>query len=93
VIARAWVSVTVGLLLSLAAFCAPLGSYFAWKFFTIDLPNKRSVNECLPSGGTCSIDGVSNLELLGGLMAFFLGIALALLVAAFAVFGTAGSSE
>lgn len=90
---RLWVPALCAGLLPVAAFCALLGSYFAWKFLTIYLPNKRSVDECVPSGGTCSIDGVANLELSGGMMAFFFAIALWLLIAAIALWRRAGSSE
>lgn len=83
--ARALIPVVFVVLLPLAAFSALMGSYFAWKFFAIYLPNKRMVDECLPSGGTCSIDGVANLELSGGMMAFFVGGAVLMLVSAFAL--------
>lgn len=64
----------------LAGICGLFGAYFAWKYFALYLPNKRRVDECLPSGGTCSIDGMANLELSGGMMVFFLGAAVALFV-------------
>jgi hypothetical protein len=64
------------MLVPVGAFCALFGSYFAWKFFALYLPNKKAVDECVPSGGTCSIDGVANLELSGGMMAFCLSVAL-----------------
>ena len=70
-------------LVPVGAFCAVFGSYFAWKFFALYLPNKASVDECVPSGGTCSIDGVANLELSGGMMAFWLGLAAACFGVAF----------
>jgi hypothetical protein len=70
-------------LIPLGLFCALFGSYFAWKFFAVYLPNKASVDACIPSGGTCSIDGIANLELSGGMMAFFVGIAFVCFVASF----------
>lgn len=63
------------ILVPFVAFSAMFGSYFAWKFFALYLPNKQSVDECVPSGGTCSIDGVANLELSGGMMMLWLGLA------------------
>ena len=57
------------------------------------LPNIRSVDECLPSGGTCSRDGVTHLESSGGMMAFFVGCAVAWLMTACALRRTAVSSE
>jgi hypothetical protein len=73
---RVLVLLAVVVLAPFGASCALFGSYFAWKFFGLYLPNKPSVDACVPSGGTCSIDGVANLELSGTMMALWLGLAL-----------------
>lgn len=52
-------------LLGVAGFAGLMGLYFGWKLFALYLPNRASILECLPSGGTCSIDGFANLELSG----------------------------
>ncbi len=64
------------LLLPTGVFAALFGAYFAWKFFALYLPNKASVDACLPSGGTCSIEGMANLELSGWWTAILLLCAL-----------------
>jgi hypothetical protein len=71
------------MLVSVGAFCTLFGLYFAWKFFALYLLNKKAVDECVPSGGTCSIDGVANLELSGLMMALWLGLALVCFVLVF----------
>jgi hypothetical protein len=77
VLLAAWTLLPVG------TFCGLLGWYFAWKFFTLYLPNKADVDACIPSGGTCSIDGMANLELSGPMTALWLGLAAACFMGAF----------
>lgn len=48
-----------------AGFSGLMAWYMLWKYFALYLPNKQAVDECLPSGGTCSIDGFANLETSG----------------------------
>jgi hypothetical protein len=80
-------------LLSLGVFCALLGSYFAWKFFALYLPNKASVDACLPSGGTCSIDGMANLEISGWWTAALFAIGCACAWGVIAVLRTRTATE
>ncbi len=76
------------MLFPFGAFSALFGSYFAWKFFALYLPNKKAVDECVPSGGTCSIDGFANLELSGGMTGLFLGAAVVCLLGSFWLMGS-----
>jgi hypothetical protein len=77
----AWIIAVLSLPLGMS--CALFGAYFAWKFFALYLPNKAAVDECVPSGGTCSIDGMANLEISGGMTLLFVGIAALCFVASF----------
>jgi len=48
-----------------ASFTGLMSWYFLDNYFRLYLPNKQAVDECIPSGGTCSIDGFANLEVSG----------------------------
>lgn len=54
-----------------------MGWYFLDKHFRLYLPNKQAIDQCLPSGGNCSVDGFANLEISGqfGLVCLMLTIA------------------
>lgn len=60
----------------LSLFSGFMAGYFLWKYFTLYLPNKAALDECVPSGGSCSIDGFANLETSGPFGLFFALVAL-----------------
>lgn len=52
-------SFAIGVFLSLYAVL------YLHTYFSVYLPNKKWVEECLPSGGSCSINGSSDLDISG----------------------------
>lgn len=47
-----------------AGFSGLMGRYFVDKYFGLYRPNKQAIDECIPSG-SCSLDGLANLEVSG----------------------------
>ncbi len=74
------------------ALCAAMTWYFLWKYFVLYLPNKALVDACVPSGGTCSIDGFANLEISGPSALISGALALGFLLAGLWLFRRAGAS-
>lgn len=49
----------------LGIFFSLYGALYLHTYFDVYLPNKKWVEECIPSGGSCSINGSSDLDISG----------------------------
>jgi hypothetical protein len=79
-ILRIFAGVAAMVLITMGLFLSSLGALYVHTYFTLYLPNKAFIEKCSES---CSIDGFSNLDVVGAMAITFIVLAIVCFVPSF----------